>query len=161
MSLLSPLQKANFYLKTIGLFKIPLIYYIGAKIIDASADRTVLRVPLNRRTKNHLGSMYFGALAIGADVTGAWVAIQLLRESKQKVSIVFKDLSAEFLMRPEGDVHFTCSDVKAIEQCFAATVADGERKNLTVKVIATVPTKTGDKPVATFAMTLSAKRASK
>jgi len=161
MPLLSPLQKANFYLKSIGLLKIPLIYYVGAKIIDASADSTVICIPLNRRTKNHLGSMYFGALAIGADVTGAWVAFQLLRQSKQKVSIVFKDLKAEFLMRPEGDVHFTCNDVKAIEQCFVDTLADGERKNLLVTVIATVPSKTGDKPVATFELTLSAKRSGK
>ncbi len=154
----SALQKANFYLKTIGILKIPLIYYVGARIIEASPDRTVIRIPLKRSTKNHLGSMYFGALAIGADVTGAWVAFMLLRQSKQKVNIVFKDLKAEFLMRPEGDVHFTCRDVKAIEACFAATIADGERKNLPVEVIATVPSKTGDKPVATFLMTLSAKR---
>lgn len=160
MSLFSPLQKANFFLTTIGLLKIPLIYYVGARIIEATPVRTVLRIPLNRRTKNHLGSMYFGALAIGADVTGAWVAFMLLRDSKQKVSIVFKDLKAEFLMRPEGDVHFTCDDVKAIQQCFAATVADGERKNLPVRVVATVPSKTGDKPVATFELTLSAKRQS-
>jgi acyl-coenzyme A thioesterase PaaI-like protein len=154
----SAIQKANFYLRIIGLFKIPLIYYVGARIIEATPEHTVLRIPLNRRTKNHLGSMYFGALAIGADVTGAWVAFLLLRDSKQKVSIVFKDLKAEFLMRPEGDVHFTCRDVQAIEACFAATIADGERKNLPVEVIATVPSKTGDKPVAKFLMTLSAKR---
>jgi acyl-coenzyme A thioesterase PaaI-like protein len=154
----SEIQKANFYLKTIGLFKIPLVNYVGTRIVEATPDYTVIRIPLKRRTKNHLGSMYFGALAIGADVTGAWVAFMLLRKSKQKVSIVFKDLKAEFLMRPEGDVHFTCRDVKAIEACFAATIADGERKNLPVEVIATVPSKTGDKPVAKFLMTLSAKR---
>lgn len=157
MPLLSPLQRADLYLKTIGLFKVPLIWYVGAKLICNTSETTIIRIPLNRRTRNHLGSMYFGALAVGADVTGAWAAFQLLRTTKEKVSIVFKDMKAEFLMRPEGDVHFTCNDVRAIEDCFAATIADGERKNLAVKVVATVPSKTGDTPVATFDLTLSAR----
>ncbi|MCF8259072.1 MAG: YiiD C-terminal domain-containing protein [Flavobacteriales bacterium] len=151
------LQQANFFLRTIGLRQIPLIYYVGARVVETTDRKTVLRIPLNRRTKNHLGSMYFGALAIGADVTGAWVAFQLLQQSKQEVSIVFKDLKAEFLMRPEGDVHFTCTDSRAIREAFAATIADGKRKNLPVRVIATVPSKTGDQPVAKFELTLSAK----
>jgi acyl-coenzyme A thioesterase PaaI-like protein len=151
------LQQANFFLRTIGLKQIPLIYYVGARVVEATDEKTVIRIPLNRRTKNHLGSMYFGALAIGADVTGAWVAFMLLQQSKQQVSIVFKDMKAEFLMRPEGDVHFTCTDSQAIKDTFAATIADGERKNLPVRVVATVPSKTGDQPVATFELTLSAK----
>lgn len=151
------LSQANLFLRTIGLKQIPLIYYVGARVVEATDERTVIRIPLNRRTRNHLGSMYFGALAIGADVTGAWVAFMLLQQSRQDVSIVFKDLKAEFLMRPEGDVHFTCEDGPAIREAFAATVADGERKNLPVRVIATVPGRTGDQPVATFELTLSAK----
>jgi acyl-coenzyme A thioesterase PaaI-like protein len=151
------LQQANFFLRTIGMRQIPLIYYVGARVVEATDEKTVIRIPLNRRTKNHLGSMYFGALAIGADVTGAWVAFMLLQQSKHAVNIVFKDLKAEFLMRPEGDVHFTCTDGQAIKDAFAATIADGQRKNLPVRVVATVPSKTGDQPVATFELTLSAR----
>lgn len=151
------LRQANLFLRTIGMKQIPLIYYVGARVVEADDERTVIRIPLNRRTRNHLGSMYFGALAIGADVTGAWVAFMLLQQSREQVSIVFKDMKAEFLQRPEGDVHFTCLDGKAVRKAFAATIADGERKNVPVRVVATVPSKTGDEPVATFDLTLSAK----
>jgi acyl-coenzyme A thioesterase PaaI-like protein len=151
------LRQANFFLRTIGMKQIPLIYYVGARVVEADAEHTVIRIPLNRRTKNHLGSMYFGALAIGADVTGAWTAFMLLKETGKPVNIVFKDMQARFLKRPEGDVHFTCADGQAIRQMFEATVQDGERKELQVRVVATVPSVSGDQPVAEFDLTLSAR----
>lgn len=155
MALLSPLQKANLRFKFIGLFKIRLIGFVSAKLVRYDDDLTVIRIPLNRNTRNHLKSMYFGALATGADVTGAWIAFDLLARTKKNVSIVFKDMQGEFLKRADGDVHFSCSDGRKIAQAFEETIADGERKNIPVNVTATVPDKHGDEPVATFRLTLS------
>ncbi len=114
-----------------------------------------MRIPLNRKTRNHLGSVYFGALAVGADVTGAWIAFDYLARTKKNVSIVFKDLKAEFLKRADGHVHFTCLDGPAVLAAFKQTIEDGQRKNIPLTVTATVPSKYGDEPVATFVMTLS------
>ena len=153
--MLSDIQKANLKFKLVGLFQIRMIGFAGAKLISYSEDKTVIRIPLNWRTKNHLGSMYFGALATGADVTGAWIAFDYLARTKAPVSIVFKDINAIFLKRADGDVHFTCTDGPQVVEAFKATIADGERKNLQLKVIATVPSKYNDEPVAEFNMTLS------
>src|ERR1700732_3271246 len=87
---------------------IPLIAWIRPSVIAMDGERCVLEVPLTRRTRNHLGSMYFGALCIGADATAALLGFQLLRGRGSRISIVFKDVQAEFLRRPEGDVHFAC-----------------------------------------------------
>ncbi len=153
--MLTPLQKANLKFKLVGLFKIRMLGFVNAKLIEYAPEKTVVRIPLNRKTRNHLGSVYFGALAIGADVTGAWIAFDLLDRTKAKVSIVFKDLKAEFLKRADGDVHFTCMDGRKVSEAFEQTVADGERKNIPLKVVATVPAKYQDVPIATFNMTLS------
>lgn len=99
--------------------------------------------------------MYVGALATGADVTGAWIAFDYLARTKKKVSIVFKDMSAEFHKRADGDVYFTCLGGPEVMQAFNETIADGERKNIELKVMATVPSNYQDEPVATFKMTLS------
>lgn len=155
LALLSDIQKANLRFKLIGLFKIRLIGFVGAKLVSYSEERTVVRIPLNRNTRNHLNSMYFGSLATGADVTGAWIAFDYLARTRANVSIVFKDMHAEFLKRADGDVHFTCTDGKKIVQAFTATIADGERKNIPVNVVATVPSKYQDEPVAKFTLTLS------
>ncbi|MCF8275656.1 MAG: DUF4442 domain-containing protein [Flavobacteriales bacterium] len=153
--MLNPIQKANLRFKLVGLFKIRLIGFVNAKLVEYSDDKTVVRIPLNRKTRNHLGSVYFGALAIGADVTGAWIAFDYLAKTKKNVSVVFKDLNAEFLKRADGDVHFTCLDGKKVLAAFNQTIEDGERKNVEIQVIATVPDKYQDEAVAKFNMTLS------
>ena len=96
-----------------------------------------------------------GALATGADVTGAWIAFDYLARTKAPVSIVFKDINANFLKRADGNVHFTCTDGPEVVKAFKDTIADGERKNLELTVVATVPEKYQDEPVAEFKMTLS------
>ncbi len=153
--MLSPIQKANLNFILIGLFKIRMIGFVRARLVEYTDQRTVIRIPLNRRTRNHLGSMYFGALATGADVTGAWIAFDYLARTKKNVSIVFKDISAEFLKRADGDVYFTCLDGPAVLKAFNDTIADNERKNIELEVVATVPSKYQDEPVAKFKMTLS------
>src|SRR4051794_12547209 len=59
------LVREKFYLRAFGFFKVPLIFYVAPSIVELSDRRCVIRVPLNRRTRNHLGSMYFGTLAVG------------------------------------------------------------------------------------------------
>ncbi len=54
-------------LRLFGLTRIPLLFYVGVSVAEISPERMVIRIPLKRRTKNHLGSMYFGALCVGAD----------------------------------------------------------------------------------------------
>ena len=155
MQFLSPIQKANLNFILIGLFKIRIIGFVRARLVECTDQKTVIKIPLTRRTRNHLGSMYVGALATGADVTGAWIAFDYLARTKKKVSIVFKDMSAEFHKRADGDVYFTCLGGPEVMQAFNETIADGERKNIELKVMATVPSNYQDEPVATFKMTLS------
>ncbi len=155
--MLSEIQKANLKFKLVGLFQIRMIGFVGARLVSYNEQETVIKIPLNRRTRNHLGSMYFGALATGADVTGAWIAFDYLAKTKAPVSIVFKDISAQFLKRADGDVFFTCKDGPEVVKAFKATLEDGERKNIELTVIATVPDNHQTKPVAEFKMTLSMK----
>lgn len=153
--MLSEIQKANLRFKLVGLFQIRMIGFVGARLVSYDEDKTVIKIPLSGNTRNHLGSMYFGSLATGADVTGAWIAFDYLAKTKAPVSIVFKEMSAEFLKRADGDVYFTCLDGKNVVKAFEETIADGERKNVEVTVTATVPSKYNDEPVAMFRLTLS------
>lgn len=155
----SALFKANLFLQFFGFTRIPLIWYVGAKLIEMSENRTVIFIPLSRRTKNHLGSMYFGALAIGADVTGAWLAFDRLRAGNERISVVFKDMQGEFLRRADGDVHFVCEDGLAVYEALNETVRTKQRVNVPVTVNAFVPKHSKTEPVAVFRLTLSAKAA--
>ncbi len=154
---ISPWQ-ATAFIRLFGIFKVPLIWYVRPKVVEINEHRVVIKIRLRYRTKNHLNSMYFGTLAIGADIAGGMLAMMMLREMGVDVSFVFKDIKGEFLRRPEGDVHFTCSDGPAVRELVNRTVQSKERQNLPVTITATCPDKSGDQVVARFVLTLSLKR---
>jgi acyl-coenzyme A thioesterase PaaI-like protein len=152
--------RATLRLRTFGFFKIPLIFYVSPFIEEFNNERIVVRIPLKRHTRNHLKSMYFGVLATGADCAGGLMAMRLIQESGQKVSLLFKDFKAEFLKRAEGDVLFTCEDGSAIRALVDKALTSDDRVNLTVHVTATVPSLLRSEPVALFELTLSLKKKS-
>jgi acyl-coenzyme A thioesterase PaaI-like protein len=155
---MSPLVKATWKLRLFGLLKIPLLSYAWPTVVDMTAQRVVVKLPLNRRTKNHLNCMYFGALAIGADCAAGLIAMERIDAGGKKISLIFQDLHADFLKRAEGDVFFTCTQGDEISALVDRTLASGERESMPVRVTATVPSKLGDEPVADFTLTLSLKR---
>ena len=131
--------------------------YVKPSVMEISNERVVVRIPLIRRTRNHLGSMYFGALSVGADCSVGALTMHLIKQQPENISLIFKNFNAEFHMRAEGDVDFCCSQGKEISNLVAQAAASDERIEKMVDVIATVPDK-GDDPVATFKLTLSMKR---
>ena len=80
-----------------------------------------------------------------------------MRASKARISLIFRDFKADFLKRAEGDVHFICEDGSAIQELVEVAEKTGERQNLSLNIIATVPT-ISNTPVATFILTLSIKK---
>ncbi len=138
--------------------KIPLLFFLRPSVIEASEQRTVIRIPLSRRSRNHLGSMYFGALCAGADLAAALTAMRRIDASGRRVSLIFKDVTARFHRRAEGDVLFSCEEGEAVTELVRRAIESGEREELPVGVVATVPAKLGDEPVARFVLTLSVKR---
>jgi hypothetical protein len=138
-----------------------LLYFVKPSIVAVNDERCEIRIPLNWRTRRRdIGAMYLGTLCMGADVASGLVAFHLMRTRRLRVSFIFKDLRAEFLKRAEGDVHFACEDGANVVALVERAMASGEREETTVNVIARVPKKLGDEPVARFAMTLSMKRKS-
>ena len=141
-----------------SLWKIPLLFFLRPSVIELTHDRAEVRIRLTRRSRNHLGSMYFGSLCAGADCAGGLISMRAIEQSGGGVSLIFKDFSAEFLRRAEGDVHFISEDGAAVRDLVRRAIDSGEREHLPVTVIATVPEKSGAEPVAKFVLTLSLKK---
>ena len=100
-------------------------------------DHDVLvRIKLRRRTKNHLKSMYFGALAVGADVTAGLHAFYFCDELNVRPSFAFKGMKAEFIKRAETDVEFSCTEGQLIREQVLKAIQTNERQNHWVKVTA-------------------------
>lgn len=139
------------------LWKIPLIAFLSPRVEDISDEKMTLKIPLNFRSKNHLGSMYFGALSIGADLTVGTLAMRHIEKSKHNIELIFKEFKAEFLKRAEADVIFVCEQGQEIADLVQKAIESKERVHFPIKATAMVPSLLGSEPVAKFTLTLSLK----
>lgn len=85
------LKQIKWKLFLLGKFKIPLLGFTGVKLIGISDSSVEVKIRLRRRTKNHLNSMYFGALAIGADVAGGIHAFYFANVYQKKYPLLLKE----------------------------------------------------------------------
>lgn len=150
------LSKYNRELFLFGLFKVPMIFYCRPKIVALDNDKVEIKIRLRRRTRNHLKSMYFGVLAVGADVAGGFIAYDQIKKSGKRVDLVFKDFKADFLKRPEAAVHFLCEDGAMIKGMIEETISSKERVSKEVTIKAFCPT-ISEEVVAEFSLGLSLK----
>tara|TARA_B100000963_G_scaffold360898_1_gene393699 strand:- start:7410 stop:7877 length:468 start_codon:yes stop_codon:yes gene_type:complete len=153
---MSNLFKANLYLKAFGFFRIPLIFYINPKIISLTDEEIKVAIKLNRRTRNHYGSMYFGALAVGADISVGLFAMALVKKSGANMGLLFKDFEIQFHKRAEGETIFICHEHEKINNQIASVLRSGKRVNEKVTGKAFVPSASQD-PVCSFNLTISLK----
>lgn len=148
------LKNMKWKLFLLGFLKIPLINFCRPRLIKMDDTTVEVKIKLRRRTKNHLKSMYFGALAVGADVAAGIHAFYFAEKSGRKVSFAFKGVKAEFLMRAESDITFVSVEGELVQKAFDSSAASGERVNQPINVIAYNDKK---EAVATFEMIVSVK----
>ena len=147
--------KNQIFMKSWSFLNVPMIFWVRPKILSLTAEQTEVLIPLRRRTKNHLKSMYFGALCTGADIAGGILAARLIAESGKNVSLAFKDFKADYKKLALGDVVFRCKDGKVISEFIEEILQSNERKNKTVYVEAYCPDIDPHEIVADFELTVS------
>jgi acyl-coenzyme A thioesterase PaaI-like protein len=145
------------FLRLFGL-RIPVLLFLAPRVLELDEEGCAVEIPLGWRSRNHVGSMYFGALAAGADLAAGLNAFRAIRDGARGVVPIFKDFRADFLKRADGDVVFRTRQGRAAAEAVRQAHATGERLTLPIEVVATVPRKYGDEPVARFTLGLSVKR---
>ncbi|MBC8192801.1 MAG: DUF4442 domain-containing protein [Candidatus Marinimicrobia bacterium] len=149
--------KQTLLVRYFGITKIPLIFFVKPQVLQLNQSQCMIKIPLRRRTRNHLMSMYFGVLAVGADLAGGLLAMQMLARSDHKINLVFKDMHADFLKRVDADAIFTCTDGEKIGSLIQKVIDTGERHHEPINILVTAPDKYGAEILATFTLTLSLK----
>ncbi len=151
------LTRFKFFMWYFGCFKVPLIGYLHPRLITLTDQEIVIKLPLTRRSKNHLHSMYFGALAVGADLAGGLHGFYHARQARLKVSLAFKSFQAQFLKRPESDVYFVCAMGEDVKDMIAESKKTGQRINKPLLVTAYTNYPQQSEEVASFVLELSLK----
>ncbi len=138
----------------LGLFKIPIIGFVHPKLQEISTTTSIVSVSLRRRTRNHLNSMYLGALVVGAEVAAGIFVFYWGEQLKQKYSFVFQAAASEYLKRADSKVRFVCNDGELLKELFRKSAESGERVSETVLVEAF---NVDNELVAKFQFTISLK----
>ena len=152
--------KFTAYVNGLSWVKIPLLAFISPRVVELTDTKTVVRVRKDWRTGNHVGVMYFGSLAMGAELSVALKAVQEIQASQDRIEFIFKDFKCEFSRMADGHVHFICEEADKVAALVHRTAASSERQEQTFKGFAIVPSQ-GTDPVMTYSLTLSMKNRTK
>lgn len=144
-------------LRLFAFLKIPLINYVRPKIIEINENISRVQIPLLSRNKNHLRSMYFGALSVGADLCIGLLATEAIKHSGKKVVLVFKDFKADFKKLAKGDVEFICEEGQQVQELVNKTIQTQSRQSQEIHGYAVVPDIDPKDVVMSFTLTLSLK----
>ncbi|MDC0644541.1 DUF4442 domain-containing protein [Crocinitomicaceae bacterium] len=120
----------------LGRVKIPLIGYTNPKLIAIDSQNVRVKIKLRRRTKNHLNSMYFGALAVGADIAGGIQVFYFSKVIGRDISFAFKGMNAEFIKRAESDIIFESNQGGLVKAAIDKSISEKSRVNETIEVLA-------------------------
>lgn len=120
----------------LGLFKIPMIGFIRPRLLHLDENGCRISIRLRRRTKNHLGSMYFGALAVGADLAPGLLTFYIAEQQGLLLNFVFKSMQADFLQRAESNIVFVCEASTELKSAIERALELEERVNIPITVAA-------------------------
>ena len=146
------IKKMRWLLFILGFMKIPMIRYTKPKLLAIDDNTVRVKIKLRRRTKNHLSSMYFGALSVGADIAGGIQVFYFSKKMDRKVSFAFKGMNAQFLKRAESDIVFESNEGQKIQKAMEKSLIEGSRINDSIMVEAK---NDSGEIVATFEMIVS------
>lgn len=152
---MKPLTRIRWMVWLFGKFKVPMIGYTKPKVVSIDDDQITIKLKLRRRTKNHLNSMYFGALAVGADVAGGLHSFYYADKLNKRISFAFKSFKADFLKRPEEDVLFKSQDGQLVRKALEQSSQTKQRVNQPIHVEAY--TVKAQEKVADFVLEMSVK----
>lgn len=155
--------KINSLLQTFSLIKIPLLGFMRPRVIELSKQRSIVRVKLGYVTRNHLGSMYFGALAMGAELSIGVKIFEKIQVDKAPVNFIFKDFDCRFHRRAETAIDFCFLQPEGVDELVEKAVQTGERVEARFEGFAVEKGKdpnsiADDEKIMSYGLTLSVKK---
>lgn len=136
---------------------VPMINYSQLSITQLDDKCCIIKMPFIPQNKNHVNSMYFGAITIGTEVAAGILAYHYLDMNNLAPLLVFKDIAGSFLRRAESDTYFICNDFQAISSGIKDLISTQSRVNVTVGVIGVSDLSKPDEKVSDFKITISIK----
>jgi hypothetical protein len=126
-NMLSHIKKLSAFIQFFSLGKIPLLGFMRPQVVRLDEQLSAVKIPFGYVTKNHVGSMYFGALAMGAELSVALYMVDQIFMKGLKSQFIFKDFKAQFHKRAEKDIYFVCNQISELQSLCEKAAQTTER----------------------------------
>jgi len=121
--------------KTISIFKLPMAFLAGLKIVHIDEHVSRVSTRLSFITKNPFRSTYFAVLSMAAELSTGLYALLFITSIQPSVAVIITGLNARFLKKATGTTIFTCREGEKLRQAVVQARETGEPAATTVKSI--------------------------
>jgi len=112
------------------LFKLPMGILAGLRLLEATPKQAIVCVKYQFVTKNPFQSIYFGCLAMAAELASGVLGLVYCMGLKPEVSMLVVKLEAEFIKKAKGRVYFTCRDGELLGNAAKETRETGQSRSV-------------------------------
>jgi hypothetical protein len=117
--------------------KLPIGFFIGAKVKHIDGSQCLITVPYRYGNNNPFRSTYFGVLACAAEMCTGLPALLATYEAKPSIAMLAVHMEADFTKKATGVTTFTCTQVKEITETVEQAILTGEPKAFEALTIGT------------------------
>jgi hypothetical protein len=118
--------KNPFYLNFFFLKSLPLGFFTGLRLESLSEEWCTVSVSYKYINKNPFRSLYFGVLAMAAELSTGMMGLLHTYKSSPSISMLVFHMEADFTKKAVGKIIFKCSDGTLIKNAIERTLATGE-----------------------------------
>jgi hypothetical protein len=136
------------------LSKLPAAYFSGVRVVSASEEQCVVRIPYKWLTRNPFRSTYFASLSMAAEMSTGVLALAQLYKRQPAVSMLVVKVESAYYKKATGRTNFTCTNGNDFKTAIEAAIATGESR--TVSAVSEGVNAEGER-VALFSITWSFK----
>ncbi len=111
---------------------VPAAAHAGVKFVELTDEKCVIKMPYRKRNRNPFRSMYFAVQSMAAEMSTALPILILLEGYRESVAWIVVDFNAQFPKKATGDVTFTSSQVREINETLERAIQTNEGQTLVI-----------------------------
>jgi len=119
-------------------WKLPGAWFMGARVAACNAEKCQTTLRYGWRSQNPFRSTYFAAQCVAGELSTGLLAMANL-QGKPPVSMLVTHFEADFHIKVNQTLHFTCAQGEEFAEAIAQTLATGEAQTFEALSVGTLP----------------------
>ncbi len=112
-------------------WKLPAAFFMGVRVHEVTAQRSVATLPFMWRSQNPFRSIYFAAQCSAAELsTGVLATLAITAQNGRPISMLVSHIEADFTKKATSRIFFTCEQGDEIMEAVQRAVDSGVAQTL-------------------------------